>query len=88
MRQLSVLFCLLLLTGCVVSSPQKAQFNAEYPNRQDIRSHTLYRFMTKPLKPGGGNTTAQTIWPRRCMSELTTRRWWSYASTIPADRCR
>ncbi len=69
MRQLSVLLCLLLLTGCVVSSPQKAQFNAEYPNRQDIRSHTVYRFMTKPLQPGGGkyygaNDLAETLYVR------------------------
>lgn len=69
MRQLSVLLCLLLLTGCTVSSPQKAQFNAEYPNRQDIRSHTVYRFMTKPLKPGGGkyygaNDLAEMLYAR------------------------
>lgn len=69
MRQLSVLLCLLLLAGCVVSSPQKAQFNAEYPNRQDIRNHTVYRFMTKPLKPGGGkyygsNDLAETLYVR------------------------
>jgi len=53
MRQLSVLCSLLLLSGCVVSSPQKSQYQAEYPNRQDIRSHSLYRFVTTPLKPGG-----------------------------------
>jgi len=66
MRQLSLLLCLLLLTGCVVNAPQKAQFNAEYPNRQDIRHHAVYRFMTKPLKPGGGkdygaNDLAETL---------------------------
>lgn len=53
MRQLSVLGLVLLLSGCVVSSPQKSQYQAEYPNRQDIRSHSLYRFVTTPLKPGG-----------------------------------
>ena len=69
MRQLSLLLCLLLLTGCVVNAPQKAQFNAEYPNRQDIRHHAVYRFMTKPLKPGGGkyygaNDLAETLYVR------------------------
>ncbi|MCU6668735.1 hypothetical protein M8013_08235 [Enterobacteriaceae bacterium H4N4] len=53
MRQLSVLGLVLLLSGCVVSSPQQSQFQAEYPNRQDIRSHSVYQFKTTPLKPGG-----------------------------------
>lgn len=53
MRQLSVLLFILFLSGCVVSSPQKSQYNAEYPNRQDIRAHSVYRFKVTPLKPGG-----------------------------------
>ena len=50
MRGPSVLFIVLALSGCVVHSPQMAQYKAEYSNRQDIHSHSLYRFMAKPVK--------------------------------------
>ncbi|MCT4707653.1 hypothetical protein MUA03_17370 [Enterobacteriaceae bacterium H16N7] len=53
MRGLSALLMVLSLTGCVISSPQREQYNAEYSSRQDIRTHTLYRFMAKPVKSSG-----------------------------------
>ena len=53
MRGLLVLLVTLLLGGCVISSPQRAQYKEEYGNRQDIRTHTVYRFMTKPVRPSG-----------------------------------
>lgn len=55
MRKLLPLLLTLLLAGCVISSPQKAQYNAEYSNRQDIRTQSVYRFITKPVKPSGEN---------------------------------
>lgn len=53
MRTPLILLLTLLLTGCVISSPQKALYNAEYPHRQDIRQQNVYRFTTKPVTPGG-----------------------------------
>lgn len=50
MRGPSVLFIVLALSGCVVHSPQMAQYKAEYSNRQDIHSHSLYRFKAKSVK--------------------------------------
>jgi hypothetical protein len=49
MRLVLTLVLTSLLAGCVVDSPQKAQYNAEYPHRQDIRRQTVYQFMTKPV---------------------------------------
>ncbi|MEQ4451592.1 MULTISPECIES: hypothetical protein [Kosakonia] len=52
MHRILTLLLSVLLAGCI-SSPQKAQYNAEYANRQDIRAHEVYRFMTKPVKSSG-----------------------------------
>jgi len=42
-----------LLCGCVISSPQKAQYKTEYSHRQDIRQHNVYKFNTKPISASG-----------------------------------
>lgn len=52
MHRILTLLLSVLLAGCI-SSPQKAQYNAEYANRQDIRAHEVYRFMTNPVKSSG-----------------------------------
>lgn len=52
MRSLLALFIAVSLSGCV-SSPQGAQYDAEYANHQDIRKQSLYRFKTKAIKPSG-----------------------------------
>lgn len=54
MRKLSALIIMGLLTGCSVNTPQKAQYNAEYSQRQDIRAQNVYRFKIKPIQPSGG----------------------------------
>jgi len=51
MRALVATMLAFLLTGCFTSSPQKTQFKAEYPARQDIRQKNEYRFTIKPTKP-------------------------------------
>ncbi|WP_313109669.1 hypothetical protein [Atlantibacter sp.] len=53
MRFISTIILSSLLAGCVISSPQKAQYKAEYSHRQDIRQHTVYKFNTKPISPSG-----------------------------------
>ncbi|MGY5956392.1 Lipoprotein [Kosakonia sp. BK9b] len=53
MRSVLILLLAGLLAGCEVSSPQKAQYNAEYENRQDIHTQNVYRFKAQPLKSSG-----------------------------------
>ncbi|MFZ4831752.1 hypothetical protein [Rouxiella sp. Mn2063] len=54
MRKILVLLLSLLLTGCInLSSPQGAQYKAEYANRLDIRTQNVYRFMNKAVRPMG-----------------------------------
>ena len=52
MRQFFMLILTLLLAGCA-RSPQQAQYNAEYPVRQDMRKQSVYQFQTKPITPSG-----------------------------------
>jgi hypothetical protein len=52
MPQFFILILTLLLTGCA-SSPQQAQYKAEYPVRQDMRKQSIYQFQTKPIKSSG-----------------------------------
>lgn len=54
MRKFTALLLMGLLTGCSVNAPQSAQYNAEYSQRQDIRTQNVYRFKIKPLQPSGG----------------------------------
>lgn len=61
MRGPSVLFIVLALSGCVVHSPQMAQYKAEYSNRQDIHSHSLIGSWLNPLNQVRRNTGAQAI---------------------------
>ncbi|MEJ5064761.1 hypothetical protein WH279_14770 [Erwinia sp. MYb375] len=53
MRTLLAVTLTALLAGCVTTPSQKAQFNAEYPHRQDIRQQSVYHFMTKPVSASG-----------------------------------
>lgn len=53
MRPVFILILTSLLAGCVTSSPQSALFKAEYPQRLDIRQHSVYQFKTKPISASG-----------------------------------
>jgi hypothetical protein len=64
MRTLLALLITVSLSGCI-SSPQGAQYAAEYANHQDIRSQSVYRFNTKAIKPSG-----ESYWGSNDLAQL------------------